>query len=326
MRAVLCKEFGPLDRLELVEMPDPVAGDGQVLIDVASASLNFPDLLTVQGLYQTRAEPPFVPGVEAAGTIAALGEGVSHLSVGQRVMAAGAMGAFAEKWAVDAATCMPIDDSFSFDTAAVLALAYGTSYHALKQRASLQPGETLLVLGAAGGVGSAAVEIGKVMGARVIAAASTEEKVAFCRGLGADETINYGASDLKTALKELVGGKGIDVIFDPVGGELTYQAFRAVAWKGRHLVIGFAAGDIPSVPWNLPLLKGASIVGVFWGAFTQAEPAVNRQNMKDLIDMVLAGTLTPRVMASYPLDDYASAFGQLATRRAMGKVVLHIER
>jgi NADPH2:quinone reductase len=322
VRAVVCTEYGPPEKLELAELADPEPADGQVVIDVASAGLNFPDLLTIQGLYQTPAEPPFVPGVEASGTVSSLGSGVSHLAIGQRVMAYGAVGAFAEKWAVDGAMCVPINDETSFDTAAALTVAYGTAYHALKQRAQLQPGEVLLVLGAAGGVGSAAIEVGKAMGAHVIAAAGTDDKLAFCREVGADETINYSDEDLKVRTKELTGGKGADVIFDPVGGDFTEQAFRSVAWRGRHLVIGFAAGAIPQVPWNLPLLKGASIVGVFWGAFMVAEPEHHAQNMRDLMDMLADGTLTPRVTASYALDEYEAAFTDLARRRVKGKVVI----
>jgi NADPH2:quinone reductase len=324
VRAVLCTEFGPPEALELADLPDPVPGAIQVVIDVASASLNFPDLLTIQGLYQTRATPPFVPGVEASGTVVSLGADVSHLSVGQRVMAYGDVGAFAEKWAIDGQACIAIDDSVSFNTAAALTVAYGTAYHALKQRAELRPGETLLVLGAAGGVGSAAIEIGKAIGARVIAAASNDDKLAFCRELGADEFIDYSSEDLKARTKELTSGKGADVIFDPVGGDLTEQAFRSIAWKGRHLVIGFAAGDIPAVPWNLPLLKGASIVGVFWGAFMAAEPDVNAENMHDLMAMLADGTVSPRVTASYDLDDYESAFTDLERRRVKGKIVIRV--
>jgi NADPH2:quinone reductase len=322
VKAVVCTEYGPPENLELLELADPEPAAGQVVIDVASAGLNFPDLLTVQGLYQTPAEPPFVPGVEASGTVSRLGSGVSHLATGQRVMAYGAVGAFAEKWAVDAAACVPIDDATSFDTAAALTVAYGTAYHSLKQRAQLESGEVLLVLGAAGGVGSAAIEVGKAMGASVIAAASNDDKLAFCRDLGADETINYGDEDLKVRTRELTGGRGADVIFDPVGGDLTEQALRSIAWKGRHLVIGFAAGAIPAVPWNLPLLKGASVVGVFWGAFTVAEPEQHAQNMRDLMDMLADGTLTPRVTASYALDEYEAAFSDLAMRRVKGKVVM----
>jgi NADPH2:quinone reductase len=309
VKAVVCTEYGPPEKLELTELADPEPADAQVVIDVASAGLNFPDLLTIQGLYQTSAEPPFVPGVEASGTVSRLGSGVSHLAIGQRVIADGAM-------------CVPIDDATSFDTAAALTVAYGTAYHALKQRAELQAGEVLLVLGAAGGVGSAAIEVGKAMGAYVIAGASTDDKIAFCRDMGADETINYSDEDLKVRTRELTGGRGADVIFDPVGGDLAEPALRSIAWKGRHLVIGFAAGAIPAVPWNLPLLKGASVVGVFWGAFTVAEPEQHAQNMRDLMDMLADGTLTPRVTASYALEEYETAFSDLAMRRVKGKVVI----
>ena len=324
MKGVLCRRFGPPEDLELADIAEPVAGPTQVVIDVASASLNFPDLLTIRGQYQFKTDPPFVPGAEGAGTVSAVGANVTHVSVGQRVMGVGVVGAFAEKWLMEASACIPIDDSLSFDVAASLTLAYGTSYHALKQRAMIQPDETLLVLGAAGGVGSAAVEIGKAMGATVIAAAGSDDKLSFCRELGADETVNYADEDLKTRVKELTDGNGADVIYDPVGGDLSEQAFRAIAWRGRHLVVGFAAGDIPSVAWNLPLLKGAAIVGVFWGAFTTAEPETFEQNMREVVDMVGSGSLSPRVTATYPLSDFASAFEELTSRRARGKIVLHI--
>jgi NADPH2:quinone reductase len=324
VRAVLCKEFGPPESLELADLPEPAAGAGEVVIDVATASMNFPDLLTIQGLYQFKSEPPFVPGVEGAGTVSAIGDGVTHLTVGQRVMAVGVVGAFAEKWVMNAGACIPIDDSLSFDVAAALTLAYGTSYHALKQRAMLQPGETLLVLGAAGGVGSAAVEIGKAMGATVIAAVGSEEKTSFCRDLGADETVNYAEENLKDRVKELTGGSGADVIYDPVGGALSEQAFRAIAWRGRHLVVGFAAGDIPTIPLNLPVLKGAAIVGVFWGAFTAAEPDVFALNMREVIGMVASGELSPRISSAYPLAEFAAAYDEMASRRAQGKILLHV--
>ena len=275
MRAVLCTEFGEYDKLTLRDVPQPTAGPGQVVIDVAVASVNFPDLLTIKGQYQIKAEPPFVPGFEAAGVVSAVGDGVGNVAVGDRVAAVGVVGAFAEKWLVEAAACVPIPDEISDEAAACLTVAYGTSYHALKQRANVEQGETLLVLGASGGVGSAAVEIGALLGARVIAAASTDDKLTFCRELGAVETVNYEAEDLTTRVKEITGGIGVDVIYDPVGGELSERAFRAIGWNGRHLVIGFAAGDIPKVPWNLPLLKGASIVGVFWGSFTTRQTAEN---------------------------------------------------
>lgn len=324
MKAVLCTEFGSYDKLTLTEMPDPIAGSGEVILDVSVASLNFPDLLTIKGQYQIKAEPPFVPGFEGAGVVSAVGDGVSHLAVGDRVSAAGAVGAFAEQWAVDAATCVPIPDGISDEVAASLTIAYGTSYHALKQRADLQRGETLLVLGAGGGVGSAAVEIGAMLGARVIAAASTEAKLSFCREIGATDTINYGSDDLNARIKELTGGRGVDVIYDPVGGELSEKAFRAIGWGGRHLVIGFAAGDIPKVSWNLPLLKGASIVGVFWGSFTARDQETNRSNMRELLEFVANGKLTPRVTAEFSLDEFALAYEMVASRTARGKVVLRV--
>ena len=324
MRGVLCTEYGAQDKLSLVDLPDPVAGSGEVVLDMAAASLNFPDLLVIAGLYQFKPEPPFVPGAEGAGTVSEVGADVSHLKVGQRVMAVGVQGAFAQKWVIDAASVIPIPDGMDFATAASLTLAFGTSYHALKQRAALQPGETLLVLGAAGGVGSAAIEIGKAMGATVIAAASSDEKLDFCREIGADMTINYTTEDLKARVKELTRGGGADVVFDPVGGDLSEQAFRSIAWKGRHLVIGFAAGDIPKIPLNLPLLKGASIVGVFWGSFTKRESEENMANGAELFRMLSNGTLEPRVTNTFALEDFEAAFDLMASRRATGKVVLDI--
>lgn len=324
MRAIHCTEIGGPDKLAVVDLPDPVPGPGQVVIDVAYASLNFPDLLTIQGLYQVQAEPPFVPGFEAAGSVAAVGDGVDHLAVGDRVSGFNTIGAFAEKWLVDAQACTPIPDGVSLDVAASLNIAYGTSYHALKQRAQLANGETLLVLGAAGGVGSAAVEIGSLMGATVIAAAGSEEKLAFCRDLGATETINYSSDDFRARIKEITGGRGVDVVYDPVGGSLSEQAFRSIAWNGRHLVIGFAAGDIPAVPWNLPLLRGASVVGVFWGSFTAREPALSTQNTNDLFEMILDGRLRPRITAEFGLEQYEAAYGVFTTRSVLGKVVFAV--
>jgi NADPH2:quinone reductase len=324
MRAVLCIEYGTQDKLSIVETADPVAGQGEIVIGMAAASLNFPDLLVIAGTYQFKPEPPFIPGAEGAGIVTEVGPDVAHISVGQRVMAVGLQGAFADKWVVDAGSAIPMPDDMDFATAASLTLAFGTSYHALKQRAELQPGETLLVLGAAGGVGSAAIEIGKSMGASVIAAASTDEKLEFCRELGADMRVNYATEDLRARVKELTGGRGADVIYDPVGGEITEQAFRSIAWKGRHLVIGFASGDIPSIPLNLPLLKGASIVGVFWGSFTSKQHEENMRNGAELFQMLSDGTLRPRVTNVFPLEDYESAFDLLASRQATGKVVLRI--
>jgi NADPH2:quinone reductase len=324
MRAVLCTEYGTQDRLSIGDVADSVAGPGQVMIEMAAASLNFPDLLVIAGLYQFKPEPPFVPGAEGAGTVSAVGADVMHVKVGQRVMAVGVQGAFADRWVVDADSVIPIPDDMDFEIAASLTLAFGTSYHALKQRAALEPGETLLVLGAAGGVGSAAIEIGKAMGASVIAAASSDEKLEFCRDIGADMTINYATEDLKARVKELTEGRGADVIYDPVGGELSELAFRSIAWKGRHLVVGFAAGDIPKIPLNLPLLKGASIIGVFWGSFTSREPKENLRNGAELFEMLSEGTLEPRVTNVFPLEEYESAFDLMASRKATGKIVLQI--
>jgi NADPH2:quinone reductase len=324
MQALLCTKYGDHQSLSLSDVAEPVVSAGEVVIDVHAASLNFPDLLVIQGLYQFRPEPPFVPGAEAAGIIAGIGEGVHHLSVGDRVAAVGVAGAFAERWTVDAESAIRIPDHVDFETAAATTLVYGTSYHALKQRAMLQPGEDLVVLGAAGGVGSAAIEIGKVLGAKVIAAASTDEKLAFCQSLGADATINYTTEDLKSRIKELTNGRGADVIVDPIGGALSEQAFRSIAWKGRHLVIGFAAGEIPNLPLNLPLLKGASIVGVFWGSFTKKERKQNAVNTDELFLMLSEGKIRPRLSATYSLGAYHEAFDALATRTAIGKIVFKI--
>jgi NADPH2:quinone reductase len=322
MRAVLCTEYGSHENLVVSDVPDPVLGPGEVLIEVHSASLNFPDLLVIQGLYQFKPEPPFIPGAEASGIIARLGEGVTKLAVGQRVATVGVAGGFAQLRVVDAQSVMPLPDDANFDMAAATTMTYGTSYHALVQRAELAEDETLLVLGAAGGVGSAAIEIGKALGATVIAAASTDDKLSFCRDIGADETINYATEDLTSRVKELTGGHGAEVVYDPVGGDLAESAFRAIGWKGRHLVVGFTAGDIPRLPLNLPLLKGASVVGVFWGAFTARESETAAANLVAISTMIAEGSLQPRVTEVFPLDEVVVAFGLLATRSAMGKIVL----
>lgn len=322
MRAVLCTEYGSHENLVVSDVPDPVPGPDEVLIEVHSASLNFPDLLVIQGLYQFKPEPPFVPGAEASGIIAKLGEGVTGLVVGQRVTTVGIAGGFAQLRVVDAGSVIPLPAGVDFDTAAATTMTYGTSYHALVQRAEIADGETLLVLGASGGVGSAAVEIGKALGATVIAAASTDDKLTFCRDIGADETINYATEDLTSRVKELTGGRGVDVVYDPVGGDLAESAFRAIGWKGRHLVVGFTAGDIPRLPLNLPLLKGASVVGVFWGAFTAREPETAVANLAAISTMISAGSLQPRVTGVFPLDRAVTAFDLLATRTAMGKIIL----
>ncbi|GMQ93016.1 MAG: NADPH:quinone oxidoreductase family protein [Acidimicrobiia bacterium] len=324
MQAILCTEYGSHDELILSDVPDPIPGPGQVLIDVHAASLNFPDLLVIRGEYQFRPEPPFVPGAEAAGVIAALGEGVTAFFVGQRVTSFGVAGAFAEQRVADVAMVIPIPDEIAFATAAAMTMSYGTAYHALVQRGQLRSDETLLVLGAAGGVGSTAVEIGKVLGATVIAAASSDEKLAFCDSIGADHTINYTTEDLRSRVKELTDGHGVDVIYDPVGGDLAEPAFRSIAWGGRYLVIGFAAGEVPAIPLNLPLLKVASIVGVFLGSFTQEQPQVAAANIEEISRMIVAGDLNPPITETFPLERVIDAFELMASRRAMGKVVLQV--
>jgi NADPH2:quinone reductase len=324
MRAVLCTEYGSHENLTVAEVEDPVPAAGQVLVEVHAASLNFPDLLVIRGLYQFKPEPPFVPGAETAGVVAALGDGVDGLTVGQKVATVGVAGGFAELRVVDADSVIPLPDDAELQLAAATTMTYGTSYHALVQRAHLVPGETLLVLGAAGGVGSAAVEIGKALGATVIAAASTDVKLAFCSDIGADHTINYTTDDLRTRVKELTGGLGADVIYDPVGGNLTESAFRAIAWEGRHLVLGFTAGEIPRLPMNLPLLKGASVVGVFWGSFTARESELAEANLARISVMIADGALRPRITEVFALDEIVDAYALLATRKAMGKVVISV--
>ena len=324
MKAVLCKTLGPPESLVVDDVPTPEPGPGEVRIRVAAAGVNFPDTLIVQGLYQERPELPFTPGGEAAGVVDAVGEGVTHLAVGDRVLAFTGRGAFAEMLVAPAAVVVPVPEALPLDVAAGFLLAYGTSHHALRQRAQLQEGETLLVLGAAGGVGLAAVELGALLGARVVAAASTDEKLALCREYGAAEIINYTDEDLRDGLKRVLGKGKPDVVFDPVGGDLSEAAFRSIGWNGRHLVVGFAAGDIPQLPLNLPLVKGASLVGVFWGTFTQREPGVNLENMAELIGWVESGKIRPHVSKRFPLDRAPEALRWMMDRKAMGKVILEL--
>jgi len=326
MRAVPCKAYGPPESLVVEELPSPTAGLGEVVLDVRACGVNFPDVLIIQNKYQFRPPLPFAPGGEVAGVIKELGEGVKGLRVGQRVIGSTGWGGFAEELALDATRVTPIPDSMDFETASAFLLTYGTSHHALKDRAQLRAGETLLVLGAAGGVGLAAVEIGKVMGARVIAAASAPEKLAVCREHGADEVIDYAKEDLKERVKQLTAGEGADVVYDPVGGAFSEAALRATAWNGRFLVIGFAAGDIPKIPLNLVLLKGCAIVGVFWGAFTARESARNRANIDELLAWFEAGKIKPHISATYPLERAAVALNDMAARRVTGKVVLVPQR
>ncbi|MEB2285616.1 MAG: NADPH:quinone oxidoreductase [Polyangiaceae bacterium UTPRO1] len=322
MRAVVCKEFGPPERLVVEELPTPAIGDQQVLLDVAACGVNFPDLLVIENKYQFKPPLPFTPGGEVAGVVKAVGAAVTTLKPGDRVLGAPGFGGFAEELAIDARLCVPIPEAMSFDVAAAFLFTYGTSHYALKDRARLAPGESLLVLGAAGGVGLAAVELGKAMGAKVIAAASSAAKLAVCREHGADEVIDYAREDLKERVKALTGGAGVDVVYDPVGGDFSEPALRAIAWEGRFLVIGFAAGPIPKIPLNLVLLKGAQIIGVFWGSFTVREPARHQANVRELMDWYVTGKLKPRISARYPFARVAEALNDLAERRVRGKVVL----
>lgn len=325
MRALVCENYGQPEDLVIQELDDPIAGPGQVVVDVAAAGINFPDVLAIAGKYQVKTPTPFVPGNEAAGTVSVVGEGVSRYAVGDKIIINSMGGAFAEKCAADQNMTMPLPDDLSFEQGAGFTVTYGTSYHALKQSAGLKAGETVLVLGAAGGVGITAVEIAKSMGARVIAAASSGEKLEFAKEAGADDVINYSKQSLKDVVKELTNGDGADVVYDPVGGELADQSFRATAWHGRYLVIGFASGDIPRFPANIALLKEASIVGVWWGTWAAKNPALQMQNMQELAVLIKDGVITPRVTESYDLGDYRDAFAAITERRARGKVILRLE-
>ena len=322
MRALLCKQYGPPETLLIEELPDPVAGPGEVLVDVKAAGINFPDVLVIAGTYQVKIPPPFVPGNEAAGIVEAVGDGVTRFKTGDRVIITPNAGGFAEKCVVKEKLCLPLPQGMSYEQGAGFTITYATSYHALRQSTKLKANETVLVLGAAGGVGITAVEIAKALGARVIAAASSEEKLQFAREAGADETINYTETSLRDAVKELTGGKGVDIVYDPVGGELAQMALRSLAWHGRYLVIGFACGDIPQFPANIALLKEASIIGVWWGTWASRNPGDALQNMMDLAAMVGDGSLNPRVTESYPLDRFVDAFAAITERRARGKVIL----
>ncbi|MCO7553021.1 NADPH:quinone oxidoreductase family protein [Metapseudomonas otitidis] len=324
MKAVLCKAFGPAETLMLEEVASPEPKKNEVLIDVHAAGVNFPDTLIIEGKYQFKPPFPFSPGGEAAGTVAAVGEKITHLKPGDRVMALTGWGSFAEQVAVPGYNVMPIPKGIDFNSAAAFGMTYGTSMHALKQRANLQPGETLLVLGASGGVGLAAVEIGKAMGARVIAAASSDEKLEVAKAAGADLLINYSTSSLKEKVKELTGGQGADVIYDPVGGDLFDEAIRSIAWNGRLLVVGFASGRIPELPVNLALLKGAAVVGVFWGSFAQRQPQDNLANFQQLFVWHAEGKLKPLVSQTFPLERAAEAINALGQRKAVGKVVVTV--
>nr|WP_288356239.1 NADPH:quinone oxidoreductase family protein [uncultured Pseudomonas sp.] len=325
MKALLCKAFGPAETLTLEDIDSPRPKGNEVLIEVQAAGVNFPDTLIIEGKYQFKPPFPFSPGGEVAGVVAAVGDKVAHLKTGDRVMALTGWGGFAEQVAAPAYNVLPVPASMDLNTAAAFGMTYGTSMHALKQRAALKPGETLLVLGAAGGVGLAAVEIGKAMGAKVIAAASSAEKLEVARSAGADELINYSEQSLKDEVKRLTNGQGVDVIYDPVGGPLFEEAFRCMAWNGRFLVVGFAAGGgIPALPANLPLLKGASLVGVFWGSFAQRQPADNAENFRQLFAWHAEGKLKPLVSQTFPLARGGEAIDALSQRKAVGKLVVTI--
>jgi NADPH2:quinone reductase len=324
MKAILCRQFGPPESLVLEELPSPAPGPGQVLVSVKAASVNYPDVLIIQNKYQFKPPLPFSPGSEMAGTVRALGAGVTAAKAGDRVIAFSTYGAFAEEAVVDAARLVPIPDGMDFVTAAAFLLTYGTAHHALRNRADVKPGETLLVLGAAGGVGIAAIEIGKVLGLRVIACASSDEKLAVCREHGADATINYASEDLRERIKALSGGAGVDLIFDPVGGAYAEAALRSSNWRARFLVIGFAGGEIPKIALNLPLLMERSIVGVYWGEWTRRTPVEFAGAVRELSGWFREGRLRPHVSATYPLERAGEAIRLLADRKVKGKVVVAV--
>ncbi len=325
MKAVLCKAWGGPETLVLEEIPSPAPGPGEVVIDVKAAGVNFPDILIIQNKYQVKPPLPFVPGAELAGVIKEVGAGVSGFAAGDRVIAMTTWGAFAEECLAPAAGLTRMPAALDFATAGAFTLTYATSWHALKDRGQLRAGETLLVLGAAGGVGLAAIEIGKALGARVIAAASSPEKLVVCRAHGADETIDYAAEDLRVRLKALVGEKGVDVVYDPVGGPYAEPAIRSTAWRGRYLIVGFAHGEIPRIPLNLMLLKGSSLVGVYWGDWTRREPAAAAAGMTELLGWLADGRLKPHVSGRYPLAGAAEAIAALAGRKVTGKLVVEPE-
>ena len=322
MRALVCNRYGPPETLDIEEVEDPAPGENQVLVDIAAAGLNFPDMLMIAGRYQVKIPPPFIPGFEFAGTVAAVGSNVDNVEVGQRVMATSISGALAEKTVVDASAVAPVPPELSFEQAAGFLITYSTSYHALVQCADIQADDTMLVLGAAGGVGTTAVEIGHAAGARVIAAASSEDKLEFARAAGADETLNYTESSLRDVVASLTDGEGVDIVYDPVGGELGLDALKSLAWEGRYLVIGFASGDIPSFPANLALLKAARIIGVYWGDWAKKNPGQQAQNLAEMAKLVADGKLSASVSETYPLTDFEQAFRAIRERRALGKVVV----
>ena len=325
MKAIVCSKFGLPNTLKFIEIKSPSPKEGEILISVKACSVNFPDTLIIQGKYQFRPEFPFSPGSDVAGVVEKVGENVSHFKIGDEVVGFIPFGGFAEKAIVKAKDCFPKPKGMSMVNASAFLLAYGTSYHALKDRAKLKTGETILILGASGGVGLTALELSKLMGAKVIAAASSEEKLKLCKDFGADEVINYSKESLKDRVKELTNGKGVDVIYDPVGGHFSELALRAIAWKGRHLVVGFANGKIPKIPINLTLLKGASIVGVFWGAFAQKEPKKSLENIQQLLTWFVNGNVKPHIDKTYSLQDAIKALEDMMNRKVKGKIVIDME-
>ncbi|MBQ4822550.1 NADPH:quinone oxidoreductase family protein [Aquimarina sp. MMG016] len=322
MKAIICKEFGPPSSLILDEVKNPKPKDKEVIVTVKACGVNFPDTLIIQGLYQFKPNLPFTPGSDIAGVVKEVGSGIKHVKPGDEVFGFVMHGGYAEEVVVPGNACFQKPPMMDFPVAASFMMAYGTSYHALKDRAKLQEGETLLVLGASGGVGLAAVELGKLMGAKVIAAASSDEKLQLCKEYGADEVINYTAEDLRSRIKELTDGKGVDVAYDPVGGPYSEFAIRGMAWEGRYLVVGFAAGDIPKIPLNLALLKGSSIVGVFWGSFAMKMPKKNMENTMQLMQWYGEGKLKPHIHKIYPLDEAPDALEEMMERKVRGKVVI----
>ncbi len=326
MKAIVCSTFGSPAALSLQELPDPTPAPAEVVIRVDACGVNFPDLLIIQNKYQFKPQLPFSPGGEVCGIVEQVSQGVHHLQVGDRVVALCGWGGFAEKVTVKAQRVIKVPPAIDSIAGATTLYTYGTSYHALKDRAQLQPGETLLVLGAAGGVGLAAVELGKLMGAYVLAAASSADKLALCKNKGADRLIDYSKQDLRTQLREMLGDKGVDVIFDPVGGHLSEPAFRSIAWRGRYLIVGFTSGEIQQVPANLPLLKGASIMGVFWGSFAEREPAQNMLNIQQLMQWIKEGKIRQHIHQIYLLKDAPMALQDLMERKVMGKAVVQMPR
>jgi NADPH2:quinone reductase len=325
VKAILCKQFGPPDSLVLEEVPALKPGQGQVVVSVKAAGVNFPDTLIIQNKYQFKPDLPFSPGSECAGIVKEVGEGVTRVRPGEAVIALTIHGSFAEEILLKEAECIPLPkgpNEVDFTLAAAFILTYGTSYYALKDRAQLKTNETLLILGAAGGVGCAAIQLGKIMGARVIACASSAEKLAACQELGADEVMNYDTEDLRERVKQFTCEQGVDVVYDSVGGKYAEPALRSIGWNGRYLVVGFAAGEIPKIPLNLPLLKGCSMVGVFWGSFTRKEPAASAANHAQLLAWLAAGKLKPMISAVYPLAQASRALQDLLERKAIGKLVL----